>query len=150
MDINIKNSNRIYEFNYPIDNTTFELEDSTGRIKDQLYVKGKLEKLVQDKLILRFSVTGEMIYPRSRCLEDVTEEINYSFEEEIEPTNDGVINLDTFVNDCLYINEPYKVLCKEDCKGLCPVCGTNLNISQCHCQEEEEIDPRFEKLKNLF
>ena len=44
---------------------------------------------------------------------------------------------------------PQKYLCKEDCKGLCPKCGCNLNLSKCDC-DDKEIDPRLEVLKNLF
>ncbi|NMA14219.1 MAG: DUF177 domain-containing protein [Clostridia bacterium] len=42
-----------------------------------------------------------------------------------------------------------KTLCREDCKGLCPICGSNLNIKQCRC-ERESIDPRLAALKNFF
>ena len=49
---------------------------------------------------------------------------------------------------------PASVLCKEDCKGLCQGCGANLNIEACSCNEsandEEIIDPRFAKLKDIF
>ena len=50
--------------------------------------------------------------------------------------------------------ETASVLCKEDCKGLCQGCGANLNIEACSCNEsandEEIIDPRFAKLKDIF
>jgi uncharacterized protein len=42
---------------------------------------------------------------------------------------------------------PIKPLCKQDCSGLCPTCGTNLNEKQCECKPE--IDPRWEKLSSL-
>jgi uncharacterized protein len=40
------------------------------------------------------------------------------------------------------------VLCKEDCQGLCLKCGSNLNLIDCKC-EDEQIDPRWAALKNL-
>jgi uncharacterized protein len=43
---------------------------------------------------------------------------------------------------------PTKRLCSEDCKGLCPYCGKDLNEGRCDC-EVDEIDPRFEVLKKL-
>ena len=43
---------------------------------------------------------------------------------------------------------PSKLLCKEDCKGLCPQCGANLNDAPCQCKKE--IDPRLEALLSLF
>jgi len=46
------------------------------------------------------------------------------------------------------LSVPMKPLCKEDCKGLCPVCGANLNYEDCgHTQEK--VDPRLLKLKEL-
>jgi uncharacterized protein len=43
---------------------------------------------------------------------------------------------------------PLKTLCREDCKGLCPHCGKNLNESQCSCAEQRE-DPRWAALKEI-
>jgi uncharacterized protein len=43
---------------------------------------------------------------------------------------------------------PLKVICREDCKGLCPHCGANLNDGQCSCADPPE-DPRWTALKDL-
>ena len=43
---------------------------------------------------------------------------------------------------------PMKNLCSEDCKGLCPKCGKNLNEGLCNCNEEN-IDPRWETIQKL-
>jgi len=43
---------------------------------------------------------------------------------------------------------PLKAICREDCRGLCPHCGRNLNLEQCTCAEPIE-DPRWEALKGL-
>ena len=47
------------------------------------------------------------------------------------------------------IELPFRLLCREDCKGLCPVCGANLNEMTCNCNTKQ-IDPRLEKLKMLL
>lgn len=52
------------------------------------------------------------------------------------------------VLDALLLAVPQKQLCREDCRGLCPRCGTNLNSTSCSC-EQENIDPRWEALKGL-
>ena len=44
---------------------------------------------------------------------------------------------------------PTKVLCKEDCKGLCPKCGKDLNLGSCDCKTKD-IDPRWQALSDLF
>jgi len=50
--------------------------------------------------------------------------------------------------DALILSLPNDVLCKDDCRGLCPVCGTNLNRGSCNCSRNE-TDPRMEVLKDI-
>ena len=57
--------------------------------------------------------------------------------------------IDDLVRETMILALPLKPLCSEDCKGLCPICGTDLNKSQCGCVKKE-IDPRWEKLKGLL
>lgn len=59
------------------------------------------------------------------------------------------IDLAELVYTNLYINLPSKFLCHEDCKGLCPVCGNNLNHGSCDCSSEN-TDPRFDILDKLL
>ena len=47
------------------------------------------------------------------------------------------------------LNWPSRVLCKEDCRGLCPVCGQNLNHGDCGC-ERKALDPRMAKVLDVF
>ncbi|MEJ5350044.1 MAG: DUF177 domain-containing protein [Melioribacteraceae bacterium] len=58
------------------------------------------------------------------------------------------INIDQDVFDYVELAIPMKKLCKEDCKGLCPKCGTNLNESQCDCHLHTNNDI-WEPLKKL-
>jgi uncharacterized protein len=58
------------------------------------------------------------------------------------------IDLGQLMQEQLYLSLPMKPLCSDDCKGLCPLCGTNLNRGTCECQPNRE-DPRFAALKNL-
>lgn len=52
------------------------------------------------------------------------------------------------IRDLVMLGLPTKILCREDCKGLCPQCGADLNFETCSCQKEE-IDPRWEALRQL-
>ncbi|MDD2499121.1 MAG: DUF177 domain-containing protein, partial [Desulfitobacteriaceae bacterium] len=70
-------------------------------------------------------------------------------EEEIYFYEGDKIDILPQVLQTILLELPMKVLCREDCKGLCPVCGTNLNIKECRC-ERESIDPRLAALKNLL
>lgn len=59
------------------------------------------------------------------------------------------VELDETVISDILLNLPSKNLCKEDCKGLCPHCGKNLNGGACGC-EIKTVDPRMEILKQLM
>jgi uncharacterized protein len=59
---------------------------------------------------------------------------------------DDQIDLGEVVREQLYLALPMKPLCREDCKGLCPVCGVNRNRETCTCQQEW-VDPRMAELK---
>ncbi|MCX7845845.1 MAG: YceD family protein [Dictyoglomaceae bacterium] len=58
--------------------------------------------------------------------------------------------LDPLVEDNIRISLPIKPLCSSNCKGLCPICGHDLNLGPCECSKDLNIDPRWEPLKNLF
>lgn len=63
---------------------------------------------------------------------------------------DAEIDIDELVRENLIAGLPYRPLCSPDCKGLCPVCGQNLNEKSCTCGEAEpEIDPRWGALKKF-
>ncbi len=59
------------------------------------------------------------------------------------------IDLGEVMRDEFYLALPMKPLCKDDCKGLCPLCGVNRNRDTCACKEDW-IDPRLEALKTLL
>ena len=61
---------------------------------------------------------------------------------------DRKLDLTALVSEDAYLAIPYRMLCKEDCKGLCPVCGADLNVGPCNC--EKPTDPRWDALKDLF
>jgi len=65
----------------------------------------------------------------------------------IHPDTDK-IDLDKDIRDYAVLAIPMKNLCSEDCKGLCPKCGKNLNEGLCNCNEEI-IDPRWEPIQKL-
>lgn len=59
------------------------------------------------------------------------------------------IDITEIIQNNIVMTLPIRRLCKEDCKGLCQNCGTNLNSSTCNCKKDD-IDPRLSKLKDLF
>jgi uncharacterized protein len=85
----------------------------------------------------------KMIYLMNEAPEE-TESINVSYlnrdADKIDISND--------VREFALLSIPMKKLCKDDCKGLCYKCGTDLNKTNCNCNMEE-IDPRWKPLMNL-
>ena len=65
--------------------------------------------------------------------------------------SDGrTLELEKLFLDAILLSAPNRLLCSKECKGLCPKCGTNLNISTCSCKDEpDEFNP-FSSLKDLF
>lgn len=65
-----------------------------------------------------------------------------------EPFDGRVIELDPIVREQLLLAVPVSVVCKDDCKGLCTVCGQNLNEAECGC-DRHPVDVRLLKLKDI-
>lgn len=120
-----------------------------------------------------FRLTATLQYEQTvrcmRCLEPVTlperSELELTIHEEgadvgpgehqLEASDLGVIYVDSDVFDLepvlleqLELNAPMRVLCREDCRGLCPSCGQNLNEGECDC-EPPRADPRWAALERL-
>ena len=118
-------------------------------------------------------VTGEL-HTRlemvcARCLEPVQEEISREFDlfyrplqpgnpdEEVRLKNDDT-DIGFFQGEGLFLTDvlaeqvllavPMKVICRSDCRGLCPSCGANLNADECRC-ESHAVDPRMAQLARL-
>ena len=105
----------------------------------------------------------------SRCLEQYWQVLTPEIEEEFFPIvdvatgapvpppeedafsigADHVLDLTEAVRQAILLARPMKPLCSEDCAGLCPDCGQNLNIATCGCRGEP-VDPRWESLKQLL
>jgi len=106
-------------------------------------------------------VTGEIEFDYKvnchRCGEEFNSTIKFDVEEifSTEPMDSKyllkgeVIDLEDMIIDNIHLNLPVKFLCNEECKGLCTVCGTNLNSETCNCQKDE-TDPRLLVLTKLL
>lgn len=62
---------------------------------------------------------------------------------------DGALDMDSLAQEDILLELPSKFLCREDCKGLCPQCGKNLNEGPCGC-DRRQLDPRLEALKQFL
>ena len=114
-----------------------------------------------DVLELSAHVEGAFEVGCARCLKELHREISFDFEETLVQEGEDVTDKDSvivfggmtldiseIVVSNILLNLSYKYLCSDDCKGICSKCGADLNLGDCGC-EKDEIDPRWEKLKNF-
>lgn len=135
----------------------------------EIEIRGHVSLIKTNRGILakgRFSSQIDM--ECSRCLCSFSHPLNFTIEEEYFPTLDivtgenlplpeeagsfmiddhNVIDLSEALRQYAVLAVPIKPLCKQECAGLCPTCGTDLNEKPCSCPPA--IDPRWEKLRNL-
>jgi uncharacterized protein len=62
----------------------------------------------------------------------------------------NAVDIDKPLMDNIILAMPMTIICSEDCKGLCSLCGTNLNLKTCSCDESKIVDPRMDILKDFF
>jgi len=134
-------------------------------IADAKPVVLRIMNLGGKKLELEGKVELTLLIPCDRCLEPVPNELSFDVirmvdlsetrdesEEDLEeqPYVIGYcLDVDQLVCDELILNLPMKVLCSEDCKGICNRCGTNLNHETCDC-DIRPTDPRMAVIQDIF
>lgn len=142
--------------------------DNSYKLASPINVNGKVSN-TNKGLYLDVDVDFTILDNCARCLDEVEVPIEYSikgflvkedfnedeFEEHDAFIYDGQeLKLVDIIEQTLDFNLPARILCNDDCKGLCQKCGANLNKQECSCNEiandEEIIDPRFAKLKDIF
>jgi len=144
------------------------LDDEEIRLVEPAEIQGRARR-VGTEVELRGRVFARLEVPCGRCLNPVEVPISTGFNERFvravswaadeqhelqeEDLNVAVfdgegIELDDLAREEILLAVPANVLCREDCRGLCPTCGTNRNQSDCQC-ETNEVDSRWQKLKGL-
>ena len=148
---------------YDADGLTNQL--GTFSIKEKSPVELRLTNIGQSKVLVEGNVQLTLILSCDRCLKDVDYIFDLSFAHEVvspdyterDTEEDDFsqlmqgyhLNVDELINNEILLNWPMKVLCKADCKGICKVCGKNLNDGDCGC-DDFVPDPRMAAIKNLF
>lgn len=111
-------------------------------------VNTELSFSVADKEILvRGRIWGEMEIQCARCLKTATLPFDENFFETYS-IKDEIIDIMLIVRQTLALTEEIRFLCKPECKGLCAICGQDLNVAQCGCKPEV-LSP-FAELKGKF
>ncbi|HHV10318.1 MAG TPA: DUF177 domain-containing protein [Clostridiales bacterium] len=100
-----------------------------------------------------------------RCLKEIVHPMEIRFQKEVdfklseEERTEGLdetnyiigynLDVDTLIYEEILIDFPMKLLCREDCKGLCEKCGINLNENTCDC-DTQHYDPRMSVIRDIF
>jgi len=160
----------------PIDESvsleSISFHDDELEVREELRVTGGAIFTSEEVINVSLDFSTTVIEHCRRCLESIEtkidrhEEIEFRPDMEAEVTSEGNLSIYRYESGSGTIDllpyiirfikldlEPYP-LCREDCKGLCPKCGANLNEEEDHsCEEESEgeaKDPRMEKLAELL
>ena len=112
----------------------------------------------KEPLIVTITNTG-------KCLKEVPTEFAIDMEQEIDMKASGEdrikdldeinyvtgcsLDVEQLVHNEILIHWPLRVLCREDCRGLCPVCGKDLNEGSCNC-DQSSPDPRMAAIRDIF
>lgn len=144
------------------------LDDQDIQLAEPAEVHGRVRRS-GNEVELRGEVRTRVQVGCSRCLKPVELPIHSEFDERFVPAvswraeeqhelqaedlnlavfDGAAIELDDLVREEILLAVPTRVLCREDCKGLCPLCGIDRNAGSCRC-EIVDGDGRWQELKNL-
>ena len=135
-------------------NTPFNFELPATEIDEENFLDNvKISGAIIDEgnfFVVKGKIFCRKKFVCDRCLTEAVENQEHDFEEELNPEEivDDEIDLTEIIRDNLLAGQPLKNLCKPDCRGLCPVCGKNLNNGRCEC-DKDFVDPRLAPLKNF-
>ncbi len=133
-------------------------------ITEKAPVELKITNQENKKLFIRGTVDFTALIPCSRCLEEVPTNIHFDIDKELRLDGSSIVDeemdetdyligfdldVDRLIYEEILVNWPMKVLCSDDCKGICKVCGMNLNKGNCNCQRTE-LDPRMAAFQDVF
>lgn len=105
-----------------------------------LDVQAKVNR-VSDTVLANTKVHGKYRSVCARCLAEVERDWNgnFLFDFSVDKQTEAV-ELDEDIRQEVLLNLPPRVLCKEDCKGICPGCGADLNTEQCRCDNKVKTE----------
>jgi uncharacterized protein len=156
-------SNGLHEYHFVASPADVGLDDA---FRKPVSLDVALEKSSR-QIYLKADIASEGNFTCDRCLDDFSTAIAsklsifYAFSEPEAENAEGddvrILTPETMyleitddVRQSIMLAVPLKLLCMEECKGLCPHCGINRNRQSCKCHEQEETDTRWEKLKKIL
>lgn len=157
----LSEENRVEEWEVAIGFDTFQSKTGSFSIinNEPFLLHGENQ---ENKRILIHGETDVVFaVPCGRCLEETPVPMHLVIDrcypllekeqdgDDVAELDGSVLDTDRLIRDEILINWPARVLCRDDCKGICPKCGTNLNKETCSC-DKTEPDPRMAAFQDIF
>ncbi len=153
-----------------VESEVCHLPSEVGDWTTPIHVEAHVRK-IHEKIIISGRISAALLMPCSRCLTPYTERLEDDFaleylpepdfqdhEEDIE-LDEADLDISYYTGHSIALNEvlreqlllriPLQPLCRQDCAGLCPSCGTNLNEDSCGCDTRQR-DSRLAVLEKLL
>lgn len=153
------------EQSVPIEMDTFRLDSGNFKLIKKSLLSLAIAYAGDKKLEIRGEGEVTAVIPCDRCLTDVQVVIPLHFHKKVSVDPDGAdeteeldeanyidgynFDVEQLICNELLVGWPTKILCSEDCKGICNVCGQNLNEGTCNC-EDTGLDPRMSVIRDVF
>ena len=149
-------------FTVPVDMEVYEWQGEHFPFREKGELILNLSNAGVRKVHLEGHWEGSLGIPCDRCLKevlvpfhvDLDEMIDLSSEQQEDLADDSYveensIDTDALINHEILIRFPMKILCREDCKGICLKCGKDLNHGECGC-DRVSLDPRMAAIQDIF
>lgn len=149
----------------PVEMSEFQYETFIYPILSKDPLTLKIEHVKNKELLITGKGKLVLEIPCDRCLEPVKTELALDFSKDVDldvpdgeqpealdETNyiDGYeLDVEQLLRNEVLIGWPTKILCSDDCKGICNICGQNLNQGACDC-EDTGLDPRMSVIRDIF
>ena len=155
----LKNPGQVYPFQAALELPEMEVLSDPVRFEG-IEAEGEFFCTGDHRISLRADVSATAVSRCSRCLEPVQvpvkADVDALYAKELDPDDPDLysfeghsLELEDAVRDALLLELPLQFFCRPDCKGLCPVCGINLNRETCTCQEGNVVTGPFSALKSI-
>lgn len=162
----INSSGRAKSLSIEYPESVYSVDGVSYEILKQSKIELRLESVKVGHIHLEGSFDLTLVIPCDRCLKDVECPLNLVLSRELitkdkadiagDDEDDQFSVLDgtefdivSYVNQEILMNLPSKILCDDACKGLCPVCGCDQNVSECDC-DTFVMDPRMAGIMDIF
>ena len=135
-----------------------------SRFTKELQIEATLQKTSR-QLYMQVKIKSGGVFTCDRCLEEFQQDISSGYgvmfvseQEAVEGDGEEVqvlsadsthVDLADDVRQFVILGLPQKMLCREECAGLCPTCGSNLNLGKCECVQDE-TDTRWSELQKIL